>query len=206
MSELLKGFSHELGQPITNIRYGIQLFQMKMKRGIDTREELETLFDNVLAQISRIKDMLTRFSPITSERNAPKEFCVADEIEAVFQEFSSRLSKERIEWVIEKETDFELFGDNVKFDQIFYNLIGNSIYAIREKGDAGQIRVKLQRKEKDSIIIFEDNGVGIDPAYHTGGSNDCSYIRQSIKSGHASRRDELFRAETGVTDGTVIDG
>lgn len=141
------------------------MFQMKMKRGIDTREELETLFDNVLAQISRIKDMLTRFSPITSERNAPKEFCVADEIEAVFQEFSSRLSKERIEWVIEKETDFELFGDNVKFDQIFYNLIGNSIYAIREKGDAGQIRVKLQRKEKDSIIIFEDNGVGIDPAY-----------------------------------------
>lgn len=93
MSELLKGFSHELGQPITNIRYGIQLFQMKMKRGIDTREELETLFDNVLAQISRIKDMLTRFSPITSERNAPKEFCVADEIEAVFQEFSSRFSE-----------------------------------------------------------------------------------------------------------------
>ena len=141
------------------------MFQMKMKRGIDTREELETLFDNVLAQISRIKDMLARFSSITSERNAPKEFCVADEIEAVFQEFSSRLSKERIEWVIEKETDFELFGDNVKFDQIFYNLIGNSIYAIKEKGDAGQIRVKLQRKEKDSIIIFEDNGVGIDPAY-----------------------------------------
>lgn len=167
MSELLKGFSHELGQPITNIRYGIQLFQMKMKRGIDTREELETLFENVLAQISRIKDMLARFSPITSERNAPKEFCVADEIEAVFQEFSSRLSKERIEWVIEKEADFKLFGDNVKFDQIFYNLIGNSIYAIKEKGDAGQIRVKLQRKEKESIIIFEDNGIGIDPAYRS---------------------------------------
>ena len=31
MSELLKGFSHELGQPITNIRYGIQLFQMKKR-------------------------------------------------------------------------------------------------------------------------------------------------------------------------------
>ena len=33
MSELLKGFSHELGQPITNIRFGVQLFQMKMARG-----------------------------------------------------------------------------------------------------------------------------------------------------------------------------
>ena len=37
MSELLKGFSHELGKPVTNIRYGIQLYQMKMERGVNRR-------------------------------------------------------------------------------------------------------------------------------------------------------------------------
>lgn len=146
MSELLKGFSHELGQPITNIRYGIQLFQMKMDMGIDTKEELETLFQDVLGQLYRIKEMLQRFSPITSEKNASTKFSVAEEIKTVFKEFSSRLSKENIEWSIEDEEDFYLNGDNVKFDQIFYNLIGNSIYAIKEKGEKGNISVKLQKK------------------------------------------------------------
>ena len=34
LRDLLKGFSHELGQPITNIRYKIQLQQLRMERGI----------------------------------------------------------------------------------------------------------------------------------------------------------------------------
>lgn len=167
MSELLKGFSHELGQPITNIRYGIQLFQMKMDMGIDTKEELETLFQDVLGQLYRIKEMLQRFSPITSEKNASTKFSVAEEIKTVFKEFSSRLSKENIEWSIEDEEDFYLNGDNVKFDQIFYNLIGNSIYAIKEKGEKGNISVKLQKKRNKLSVIFEDNGIGIQPEYRS---------------------------------------
>lgn len=55
MSELLKGFSHELGQPITNIRYGVQLFQMKMDKGVNTNAELNVLLENILSQTYRIK-------------------------------------------------------------------------------------------------------------------------------------------------------
>ena len=131
MSELLKGFSHELGQPITNIRYGVQLFQMKMKKGINTNAELNSLLENILSQTYRIKKMLDRFSPITSEKNAETNFNVVQEINNVFKDFASRLSKENIEWKMKAYTNFELFGDNIKFDQIFYNLIGNSIYAIK---------------------------------------------------------------------------
>ena len=61
MSELLKGFSHELGQPITNIRYGVQLFQMKMKKGINTNAELNSLLENILSQTYRIKKCWTDF-------------------------------------------------------------------------------------------------------------------------------------------------
>ncbi|MDO5151701.1 MAG: histidine kinase dimerization/phospho-acceptor domain-containing protein [Oscillospiraceae bacterium] len=80
MSELLKGFSHELGQPITNIRYGVQLFQMKMEKGINTNVELNALLENILSQTYRIKKMLDRFSPITSEKNAEMKFNVVEEI------------------------------------------------------------------------------------------------------------------------------
>lgn len=165
MSELLKGFSHELGQPITNIRYGIQLFQMKMEKGINTNEELKSLLDNILSQTYRIKNLLSRFSPITSEKNPEKTFSVTKEIEGIFNEFSSRFSKENIEWKVESDLDFSLFGDNIKFDQVFYNLIGNSIYAINEKGERGFILVRISENETEYVITFEDNGIGIKQEY-----------------------------------------
>lgn len=165
MSELLKGFSHELGQPITNIRYGIQLFQMKMEKGINTNEELQVLLNNILSQTYRIKNLLSRFSPITSEKNPEKTFSVTKEIEGIFNEFSSRFSKENIEWKVESDLDFSLFGDNIKFDQVFYNLIGNSIYAINEKGERGFILVRISENETEYVITFEDNGIGIKQEY-----------------------------------------
>lgn len=165
MSELLKGFSHELGQPITNIRYGVQLYQMKMDMGLDTREELESLLNDILGQTNRIKNMLARFSPVTSEKNGSVNFSVGEEIKAIFNEFATRLSKENIEWKLDVDTDFYLYGDNIKFDQIFYNLIGNSIYAIKEKGENGFILVSVYKKADKAIITFEDNGTGIKPEY-----------------------------------------
>jgi signal transduction histidine kinase len=165
MSELLKGFSHELGQPITNIRYSVQLFQMKMERGVHTEEELEKLLRDILFQTYRIKRLLARFSPIASEKNSPEKFGIVAEIKAVFDEFSTRLSGAGIEWGLEAKEDFYLLGDNVKFNQIFYNLIGNSIYAIKEKGGKGHIGVMVQEKKQEIVITFEDNGVGIEPEY-----------------------------------------
>lgn len=165
MSELLKGFSHELGQPITNIRYGIQLFQMKMEKGVNTNEELEVLLESILSQTYRIKKLLARFSPITSEKNPEINFSVTKELEGVFEEFSPRFSKENIEWKIQSDTDFSLYGDNIKFDQIFYNLIGNSIYAIKEKGNKGCILVKIFENKSAYMITFEDNGIGIKSEY-----------------------------------------
>ena len=96
MSELLKGFSHELGQPITNIRYGVQLYQMKMEKGVNTDDELVELFHDILSQTFRIRNLLSRFSPVVNEKENMTEFNVAEEITNVFEEFTSRLKKENI--------------------------------------------------------------------------------------------------------------
>lgn len=165
MSELLKGFSHELGQPVTNIRYGVQLYQMKMKRGVNTEDELVELFNDILSQTFRIRNLLSRFSPVVNEKENTIEFNVAEEIKNIFHEFASRLEKENIEWTVLGSSNFVLYGDHVKFDQIFYNLIGNSIYAINEKGEKGKIIVRLEEKENSYSIIFEDNGTGIAAEY-----------------------------------------
>lgn len=165
MSELLKGFSHELGQPVTNIRYSIQLYQMEMQMGIETKEELIVLFHDILSQTERIKRLLSRFSPVVSEKNELLEFSVQNQVNTIFKEFSSRLAKENVSWDTNALMDFTLYGDSIKFDQIFYNLIGNALYAIKEKGEQGHIKVYSLENEKSYIVIFQDNGIGIKSEY-----------------------------------------
>lgn len=165
MSELLKGFSHELGQPITNIRYSIQLYQMKMDMGLHTEDELKSMLDDVLSQTLRVKKLLSRFSPVVSEKDNTAEFDVVQEIKNVFDEFNSRLVKENISWHIEADATFTMRGDKVRFDQVFYNLIGNSIYAINQKGTVGEIGVRIQEQDDRYTILFEDNGTGIEEKY-----------------------------------------
>lgn len=177
ITDLIKGFSHELGQPITNIRYAIQLFYMKQekKKALISLEEKE-LLDGIISQTSRVGKLLNRFAPIVSSKNQKQYFKVYDEIKTIFEELSLRLSGEEIEYSVAGNKDVCLYGETVQFSQVFYNLIINAIYAIKKKEDKGKINVVIQREGEDLFIYFSDNGIGIpkqiqrkifDPFYST---------------------------------------
>lgn len=162
MTELIKGFSHELGQPITNIRYAIQLYYMKNeKEHFNIERRQKELLDGILLQTGRVGKLLGRFAPIVSSKNVKNLFVVYDEIVSIFDEMSIRLNMEGITYNISGSKESKLYGESIQFSQIFYNLIINSIYAIKKKGVEGVINVSI--KEVDSIVTIEfcDNGIGI---------------------------------------------
>lgn len=162
MTELIKGFSHELGQPITNIRYAIQLYYMKNeKEHFNIERRQKELLDGILLQTGRVGKLLGRFAPIVSSKNVKQLFVVYDEIVSIFDEMSIRLNMEGITYSISGSKESKLYGESIQFSQIFYNLIINSIYAIKKKGVEGAINVSI--KEVDSIVTIEfcDNGIGI---------------------------------------------
>lgn len=177
ITELIKGFSHELGQPITNIRYSIQLFYMKnAKNHVEVCEEEKELLDGILLQTGRVGKLLDRFAPIISSKSTKEFFCVYDEISVIFEELKMRLNNEGIKYTIQGNKAIKLYGETLQFSQIFYNLIINSIYAIKKKNIAGEIQVNIKENDKKLIISFVDNGIGIpkdiqrkifDPFYST---------------------------------------
>lgn len=177
ITDLIKGFSHELGQPITNIRYAIQLFYMKQeKEQITLSLEEKELLDSIIVQTSRVGKLLNRFAPIVSSKNQKAYFNVYDEIITIFEELNMRLSSENIKYSVVGDKDVELYGEVIQFSQVFYNLIINAIYAINKKEIRGEINVVIQKKEEDLFIYFSDNGIGIpneiqkkifDPFYST---------------------------------------
>lgn len=164
MTDLIKGFAHELGQPVTNIRYAIQLFDMKNKKekrliGVEEKE----LFESILAQTERVGKLLNRFAPITSSRSQKVFFSVRETIESVFDEMGPRLSNENIVYEISGDVNDRIYGEVLQFTQVFYNLIINAIYAINKRGSQGIIRVNQQLRNNILYIYFSDNGVGIEP-------------------------------------------
>ena len=163
MRDLLKGFSHELGQPITNIRYGVQLQKIKIQKGIDTPEELETLLNLILTQTSRIGNMLNRFSPIVSSKSEQTIFEVDNCINQVFEDLKSRLATQNISYEINCVDVVKLYGDSTQFSQIFYNLVLNSMQAIVNDG---KITVDIVSQNESIKIHFVDNGPGIPVENH----------------------------------------
>lgn len=159
LRDLLKGFSHELGQPITNIRYAVQLYQKKMQKKLDTPEALQILLSDVLLQTNRMGMLLSRFSPIVSPKNESGEFSVRECAEKVFADLETRLREQNITYQINGASNLFLMGDQIQFSQVFYNLILNAMQAIEKNG---HIDISISMfKYQVLTIVFADNGPGI---------------------------------------------
>lgn len=162
LRDLLKGFSHELGQPVTNIRYSIQLYELKSKAGKIESESVDHLLKTILNQTERIGKLLGRFRPIVSSKSENVEFNIFDRINEVFENLSARLKAEGIEYHLNGDDNLYLLGDPVQFDQVFYNLILNSMQAISDENIVnGEINVLIAKNKEAILIEFKDNGPGI---------------------------------------------
>lgn len=163
MRDLLKGFSHELGQPITNIRYSVQLYQMKAEKGFGKIENIDELLSLILNQTERIGNLLARFRPIVSSKSKNSEFNVYERIDNVLINLSSRLEEANIKFSVTGNGQIQLWGDPVQFEQVFYNLVLNSMQAISgEKIKEGMINIEISKERNNSIkIVFYDNGPGV---------------------------------------------
>lgn len=158
LRDLLKGFSHELGQPITNIRYNVQLQKIKLDKGVGSQEEIRQLLDKILDQTGRIGNLLDRFRPIVSSKSEKSQFHIREWIEKVSEDLGSRLKANNIHVNIYGDKELAIFGDPVQFSQVFYNLILNSMQAIEQNGN---ITIEIKSKAEKVLIIFWDNGPGI---------------------------------------------
>lgn len=159
LRDLLKGFSHELGQPITNVRYAVQLYQKKMQKNLDTPEALQILLSDILLQTNRIGMLLSRFSPIVSPKNESGKFSVRECTEKVCADLETRLRGQNITYQINGASNLVLMGDQIQFSQVFYNLILNAMQAIEKNG---HIDISISASEYQVLtIVFADNGPGI---------------------------------------------
>lgn len=162
ISDLTTGISHELGQPITNIRYTVQFYKRLFQKGM-TPDQVMTVFDSVLEETNRMGGLISRLSPLTSSRSVIERFDVVERIKTRFAAETARLSAESVAVRLPRGGPVIIEGDPVKFDQLVSNLLINSIDAMRERKESrpNVIEVSVDEKDGEVHMTFSDTGTGI---------------------------------------------
>ena len=158
--DLLANVSHDLKTPLTMIKAYAEMIRdlsgdIKEKRDAHTRVIIEET-DRLTMLVNDILD-LSKLQSKVNQLNV-KETNISELCERVLYRFTD--FAENSGYKIDSDIEPDLYSviDEKKIEQVFYNLIGNSI---NYTGDDKTIKVSLKRK--DDIILFQtiDSGKGI---------------------------------------------
>ena len=153
---MAKETAHQLGTPISSLLGWVELLKNRML--VKKRNKILLSMKNDLARLAEISD---RFSKIGSKVNL-KQINLKSLLEKISLYMSERLPKSsKTDIVLSMKKNIKIMGDPVLLSWAFENILKNSIDAIQNKKGKSKISIKVQVKEKQVFITFQDNGKGI---------------------------------------------
>jgi len=160
--EFIGNVSHELKTPIFNIQGYVQtLLDGGLEDETINMKYLKRTNKSVDRMINIVDDLevISRLETEQSELDI-QSFNIIQLVEEVFDQLEMKASNMNINLKLENEssTDF-VKGDRDKIQQVFMNLISNSI---KYGKDGGLTRVRFFDMENNILIEVADNGIGID--------------------------------------------
>ncbi len=140
-TEMLAGVSHDLRTPLTRMKLQISL--MKDKKA---KSELE-------ADVDEMTSMLDSYvSFVKTESPEPIETIVINEL---INDIVKTVEKNSVELILNEMNTIQTSGRQIQLKRAFNNIIDNS------QRYAKRIEINLYTNERDCVIEFNDDGVGI---------------------------------------------
>ena len=164
LGEIATGIAHEINQPLSYIKIILQsTLDDLSKEKLDT-EELTEDFQESLRQVTKISNIIshlrtfgrtdvTSFGPVSLSTVLNHTLILMKE----------RLRIKNISLDIDINDTFPMLkGNHIKLEQVFLNLIQNSMDALEDQGK-GKINLSAKIHNDHALISFSDTGEGIDP-------------------------------------------
>ncbi len=165
-NEFLANISHELRTPLNSIIGFSDILGAKLYGDLNTKQEeyindIKISGTHLLGMINEILDM----SKIEAHamKIVKSTFWISRAVDEVANIVAPLADKKKIKIVKEMATDFEVFADYQKIQQILYNLVSN---AIKFTPENGQIDIATIRTKDSFKLVVHDTGIGIDEKYH----------------------------------------
>lgn len=167
LEEFVYVASHDLKEPLRKLSTFTDLVQRKLKTDDGVIADYLHRIRNAAMRMERFIEDLLAYSQLTGNAQF-KDVDLEQVLNEVRLDLESAIFESRA--TIESDSLPVIRGNAVQMEQLFVNLIGNSIKYARP-GIAPLIRIGCERKparDKTSEmweITFQDNGIGFDNAY-----------------------------------------
>ncbi len=160
--EMAKQVAHEIKNPLTPLKLGVQLLEKSWKENDPNFErKFESFNRSFIEQIDSLANIASEFSNFAKMPDTKlQSLALLPVIEQAIAIFNSA---ERIEIVLQNKSnrDIVIMGDKDQILRTFNNLLKNAIEAC-ENNDKCMVMISLRNDDVDAYIDVEDNGKGIE--------------------------------------------
>jgi signal transduction histidine kinase len=158
---LAAGVAHEIGNPLNSLNIHLQLMERKLRElAPEQRQELKESIDVARAEINRLDSIVSQFlRAIRPTHPHLKPENVNHIVDEAVRFFAPEIKDRDI--VVEQElrSDLPLLQlDRDQMKQAFYNVIKNSLEAMKQRGI---LRIRTNKDDSHVLISFTDTGGGI---------------------------------------------
>lgn len=163
LGQLAAGLAHEIRNPLAGMRMSIQVLKKRLCKEEETESNVN-LFNATLYEIDRLNNLITDLLDF-ARPHVPK-YEVTDIIDILNRSLyliQKSANEKRIEINLSgNEKPQYVFVDKAQIEQVFLNVLTNSMNAMEVKGVLNINISNVQSDKGSSIMIeFEDNGCGI---------------------------------------------
>lgn len=146
---------HDLRNPLAAIYGGAEL----LVDGNLPPEHTRRIATNIHRACERVQELLRDLLNVSRGQKRDLEFCRLSElIEASAQSVDTESRQVRV--MIQVDETLEVFGDRLRIERVFTNLVSNAVEAMPGGGD---IRIEASQSNSEINVLLEDTGPGIPP-------------------------------------------
>ncbi len=158
--EMAKQVAHEIKNPLTPIKLGIQLLDRAYQnRDPEFKIKFEKFKNVLIEQIDSLSNIAIEFSDFAQMPITKNEIVKVDDVILKSMELFKNSSEVSITFLADAEENY-IIADKDQLLRTCNNLIKNAIQAIKEESD-GEIIISTKNIFDIIQISFTDNGIGI---------------------------------------------
>ncbi|MGB0887023.1 MAG: ATP-binding protein [Vicingaceae bacterium] len=157
--EMAKQVAHEIKNPLTPMKLGIQQLERVAKdKPDDLDERISRTAKTLVEQIDTLTKIADEFSNFAKMPKADEQKI---NLLPIIETAIDLYQEEEVEIFLKNKTEtLNIFADKNQISRVFSNLIKNAIQAIPQK-IAGKITISLNQQQDFYTIEINDNGSGI---------------------------------------------
>ncbi len=157
MGDMAAGVAHEIRNPLNAIGIAAQRLQIEFVPK-EEDEDYQVLTRNILSETARLNEILTRFLDLAKTRaSESRPVNIIEAIEKAVSPLKDEAGKDGIEISSDCPDAIMVKGNVEKYQQVFINLIKNSMQAVKQDG---RITISASIKDHQGIITVSDTGTG----------------------------------------------